>query len=353
MEQRNSGLNGGHCEDFAALSQLIYDGKIDPNKFGDARTIDLKIASNEALRRELAYWWATQIPTFDNLIRFPDPNDAIQYVQDSYAKDPKDMLAIGIYKEDRTGGHAITAYGVSDQDNGIFRILVYDNNYPDQECHVTVDTNALTWEYEASTNPSVAPSTYRGGKDNPIEFLPDNLRVTDDFPCSFCSNTGSSRIGGIKVAAPAQQYNEISVERYVNVELEDAKDRKVGYYENGKFVNENTEAQVIGSRNETLIDVSPFINMPTRLDFTAYLWGDDNAESHPASLVMIGQGFYVGIDNLKMKTGQEDQLFVDGDGDVINYKTDAEESPDIIVGIEKPSADAVSFPRLILNWQTS
>jgi hypothetical protein len=40
-----------------------------------------------------------------------------------------------------------------------------------------------------------------------------------------------------------------------------------------------------------------------------------------------------------MAPGQEDQLYVDGEGDVINYKTDAQESPDIIVGIEKPGAD--------------
>ncbi len=339
MEQRNSGLNGGHCEGFAALSQLIYDGKIDPNQFGAARTIDLKIAGNEALQRELAFWWATQIPTFDSLIRFPDPNDAIKYMQDAYAKNTKDMLAIGIYKEDRSGGHAITGYGVSDQGNGIFWILVYDNNYPGQERHVIVDTNAHTWEYEASTNPAVEPSTYRGGKDNPIEFLPDTSRVASVYPCPFCGNAGSASIGGAKLAAPAQQFNEISVEGYVNVELQDAKGRKVGYDENGKFVNEITEAQVIGSRNETVSDVSPVINMPVGLDFTAYLWGDDNAEAIPASLVMIGQGFYVGIDNLVMKSGQEDQLYVDGAGDVINYKTDAQESPDIIVGIEKPAAD--------------
>jgi hypothetical protein len=54
---------------------------------------------------------------------------------------------------------------------------------------------------------------------------------------------------------------------------------------------------------------------------------------------MIGQGFYIGIDDLIMAPDQLDQLTFDGEGDFITYTTDAEESPDIIVGIEKPKAD--------------
>jgi hypothetical protein len=340
MEQRNAGLNGGHCEGFAALSQLIYGGKIDPNQFGAARTMDLQIPGNDALQRELAFWWATQIPTFDSLIRFPNPKDAVDYMQAAYAENPKNMLAIGIYKEDRTGGHAITGYGVQDQGNGIFWIMVYDNNYPGEERHVVVDTNTQTWEYEAAINPTVEPSTYRGGADNPIEFLPDQLRVTNTvYPCDFCSGGGSASKGGSLLAQAAPQFNEISTEGYVNVELQDDNGRKIGYDENGKLVNEISEAQLISSRNGALSEVPPIINMPVGMNFTAYIWGDDKSAEIPASLVMIGKGFYVGIDGLKMAPGQEDQLYVDGEGDVINYKTDAQESPDIIVGIEKPGAD--------------
>ncbi len=339
MEKRNSGLNGGHCEGFAALSQLIYGGKIDPNQFGATRTIDLQIPGNEALQRELAYWWATQIPTYGALVKFPNPKDAVTYMQEAYAKDPKNMLAIGIYKEDRTGGHAITGYGVRDQGNGIYWIMVYDNNAPGQERYVIVDTNTQTWEYEASTNPSVEPSTYRGGANNPIEFLPDTLRVADVYPCDFCANSGNAGAGGGKLAAAAPEFNEISVEGYVNVELVDDQGRKIGYDKDGKLVNEITEAQLISSRNETLSEVPPVINMPVGMNFTAYLWGDDKAAEVPASLVMIGKGYYVGIDNLVMADGQEDSLYVDGTGDVFNYFTESAESPEIIVGIEKPGAD--------------
>ena len=96
---------------------------------------------------------------------------------------------------------------------------------------------------------------------------------------------------------------------------------------------------MISSRNETLSEVPPVINMPVGMNFTAYLWGDDKAAEVPASQVMIGKGYYIGIDGLQMVDGQEDSLFVDGTGDAFNYFTESEESPEIIVGIEKPGAD--------------
>ena len=81
------------------------------------------------------------------------------------------------------------------------------------------------------------------------------------------------------------------------------------------------------------------IDMPVGLGFTAYIYGDSNAAAEPASVVMIGRGFYIGIDGLSMAPGQLDQLAFDGEGDFLTYTTDAAESPDIIVGIEKPQAD--------------
>ncbi|MBI3764555.1 MAG: hypothetical protein HY260_22165 [Chloroflexi bacterium] len=338
MEQNNSDMSGGHCEGFAVLSQLIYDGKVDPNQFGAASTFDLQIPDNEALQREIAYWWATQGPVRDPGTQRLAPKDAIDYLKIEYSNNPKNLISLGISKEDGTGGHAITAYGVQEQGNGVYWIMVYDNNYPGQERHMTVDTNANTWEYEASINPSVEPDLYKGSPDNPLQLTPDQSRLTV-FPCDFCNGTSSGSQGGNGLSAPAPRFNEIFTEGYVNVELQDDKGRKIGYDENGKFVNEITEAKIQPIHNGTLSEVAPVINMPVGMDFTAYIWGDDKAAEIPASLVMIGKGFYIGIDGLAMAPGQEDQLFVDGGGDAINYKTDAEESPDIIVGIEKPGAD--------------
>ena len=159
------------------------------------------------------------------------------------------------------------------------------------------------------------------------------------FPCDFCGSAGTSSKAGNSLAQAAPQHNEIWTEGYVNVELQDDKGRKIGYDEKGNYVNEISEAKLTPVLAGPLSEVPPVIDMPVGLNFTAYIWGDEKSAEMPASLTMIGKGYYVGIDNLLMQPGQEDQLYVDGSGDVINYKTDAQESPDIVVGIEKPTAD--------------
>jgi hypothetical protein len=121
--------------------------------------------------------------------------------------------------------------------------------------------------------------------------------------------------------------------------LQDDKGRKIGYDEKGNFVNEITEAKLQSVLAGPLSEVPPVIDMPVGMGFTTYIYGDTQAAEEPASVVMIGQGFYLGIDNLVMAPEQLDQLTFDGAGDFLTYTTDAQESPDIIVGIEKPEAD--------------
>ena len=337
MEQNNASMNGGHCEGFAVLSQMIYGGIVDPRQFGADRTIDLQLPDNEALQRELAYWFTTQGPIWE-MQMILSPTDAVQYLSTEYSKSPRNLYRIGIRKEDFSGGHAITAYGVRDQGNGIYWIMVYDNNYPGQERYITVDTNANTWEYEASINPFVEPDLYKGNPDNPMIIAANEPRM-EVFPCDFCSDAATGSKGGSYLAQAAPRYNQIWTEGYVNVELEDDQGRLIGYDKDGKFVNQISEAQVKSFLSATLSEVPPVIEMPVGLGFTAYIYGDSKAGDIPASLVMIGQGFYIGIDDLNLAPEQLDQLAFDGEGDFLTYTTDAEESPDIIVGIEKPQAD--------------
>jgi hypothetical protein len=337
MTQNNASMNGGHCEGFAVFSQMAYLGQVDPNTFGAGRVVDLQIKDNEPLQREIAYWFSTQGPTWGQQ-QVLTPKEMVEYLISEYTKNPKSVFRLGIMKEDGTGGHAITAYEVKDQGNGVYWVMVYDNNYPGKERQMVVDTNANTSEYDASINPSVAPDTYKGTETNKIFVAPNELRLTT-FPCDFCTGgTGGNKGGSIR-AADAPGFNELWTEGYVNVELEDDQGRKVGYDKDGKFVNEISDAKVQPVMNGTLSEVPPVIKMPTGLGFTAYIYGDDKAADEPASLVMIGKGFYIGVDNIVMAPDQLDQLAFDAEGDFLTYTTDSQESPDIVVGIEKAKAD--------------
>lgn len=337
MDQNNASMNGGHCEGFAVLSQMIYAGQVDPNQFGAASTIDLQIKDNELLQREIAYWFSTQGPTW-GIQQVLTPKEMVEYLIGQYTQAPNNIFRLGIMKEDGTGGHAITAYSVQDKGNGVYWVMVYDNNYPGQERHMSVDTNTNVSEYEASINPSVSPDVYKGTEANKIFVAANEPRMTT-FPCDFCSGGITGNKGGSILAVDAPTFNELWTEGYVNVELEDDQGRKVGYDKDGKFVNEIEEARVQPVMNGPLSEVPPVIKMPTGLGFTAYIYGDDKAAELPASLVMIGKGFYIGVDGIVMAPDQLDQLTFDAEGDFLTYTTDAEESPEIIVGIEKEKAD--------------
>ncbi len=156
LQQVNEAMNGGHCEGMAVLSNLFYTGQINTADFGADSVPALDIVGNEALQREIAFWWATQAtqPARTGIVQ-QTPSGVVNTLQNAFAVGPSgsDQYAVGFYKRDRTGGHAVTPYAVEDRGGGIYWIMIYDNNYPGAARAIEVDTNADTWRYSGSTNP--------------------------------------------------------------------------------------------------------------------------------------------------------------------------------------------------------
>ena len=165
MEQINGAMAGGHCEGMAVLSLMMYTEQIPAADFGGTVASELDI-SDEFLQREIAYWWATQTvaPTYTSVIK-GTPMEILEIVQQMDVSG--ETYSIGIYKEDGSGGHAITPFGVEDKGNGLYAILVYDNNYPGETRELFVDSRDNTWLYEASINPQVESELYTGNADCP------------------------------------------------------------------------------------------------------------------------------------------------------------------------------------------
>jgi hypothetical protein len=164
MQEINKGMNGGHCEGFAALSLAFYADKEKVDQFGAPRTIDLKIDNNQALQREIAYYFATQDtqPAASGEIK-KTPNEILDLLIEAFKNGAsKETYTMGIYKRGFKDGHAITPYAVEDVGGGKFAVLVYDNNYPNATRKLTVDRNANSWTYIASINPNEPAAEYEG-----------------------------------------------------------------------------------------------------------------------------------------------------------------------------------------------
>ncbi len=333
MEQINEDMAGGHCEGMAVLSLMMYTGEISPLDFGGNLASDLDV-SDEALQREIAYWWATQTvdPTASSVIR-GTPMEILEYIQQMDAN--SETYTIGIYNE-RGEGHAITPFGVEDKGDGLYAILAYDNNYPGQTRELYIDSRDNSWTYETSINPQVDTDVWSGNADTEtLDLTPTSTR-TEFQACPFCEG-GYARAG--KMAAASQPLNQIFLDGEGHILITDDNGNRLGYVD-GQIVNEipgatYTKYRMLASGNTP----EPIYSVPASLDLTITIDGSQLEEETLTDLILIGPGYTIGVESIYLAPDQVDVAYFYPTDKMIAYETTSDESPSIIFGIENPGAD--------------
>lgn len=335
MEQINGDMAGGHCEGMAVLSLMMYTGQVSPTDFGGELASELDI-NDEALQREIAYWWATQAvdPTASSVIR-GTPMEILETIEQMDVNG--ETYTIGIYN-DRDEGHAITPFGVEDKGDGLYAILAYDNNYPGEVRELFVDSRDNSWTYETSINPQVESDVWSGNADTgTLDLTPTSARL-EIQACPFCEG-GYSSIGG-KLAAPAQALNQVFLDGEGHILITDDSGNRLGYVD-GKIINEiegasYTKYRMLASGNTP----EPIYSIPADLDVTITIDGTELVEETLTDLVMIGAGFSIGVEGIYLEPGQVDVAYFYPTDETIAYETTSDESPSIIFAIENPNAEA-------------
>lgn len=348
MDRANGYMSGGQCEGMAALSVLFYTRKEEPNKFeaGASKAFDLEIDNNATLQREIAYWFATQLahPTVDNEIKDKTPSQVLDILISAFkgGASAPDTYTMGIYKLGYRGGHSITPYAVEDNGNDIFSVLVYDNNHPNTVRRINIDRNANTWTYVASTNPNAPASEYKGDATTKTLTLTRTSARLKTQICSFCATETQGHTGG-KLLAPfpaATQYNQVWLGGEADLLISDGNGRRTGYVA-GNLVNDIPGVQIQSVKSDDLwVDSpEPVYNVPTGVQFTISVDGTRLTQETLSSVAMIGPGYDLAVDDIFLDPGQKDTITFSPDGQSISYKTDYNESPDIILGLEASGAD--------------
>lgn len=336
MEQVNGDMAGGHCEGMAVLSLMMYTNQIPPSDFGGSLASELDI-NDEALQREIAYWWATQAvdPTAASVIK-GTPLEVLETVEKMDASG--ETYTIGIYSEDGSG-HAITPVGVEDKGDGLYAILVYDNNYPGETRELFVDSRDNSWTYETSINPQVESDVWSGNADTEsLDLTPTSARIGVQS-CPFCDGGGVSAAGG-KLAAPAQQINQIFLDGEGHIMITDDNGNRLGYVD-GKIINEISGATYNTYRMKASGNTpEPIYSIPANLNVTVSIDGSTLEEESLTDLVMIGPGFSIGIEGISLAPGQVDTAYFYPSDEMIAYETQSDESPNIVIGVENPDAEA-------------
>ncbi|HEY9667725.1 MAG TPA: hypothetical protein V6C91_13025, partial [Coleofasciculaceae cyanobacterium] len=193
MEQRNEVMSGGHCDGMAVLSLLFYLNQLKVEDFGSSSVNTLQLEGNHKLQREIAYWWATQATEPTRSARDNNeltPREVVNELIKAFKADRhSELYTIAIWKRDGKGGHAVTPFAVEDRGNGIFAILVYDNNHPNIAREMIIDSNADIWRYNASVNPNAPEKLYEGDADTKTLLLtPTSFRLQLQ-QCPFCQET--------------------------------------------------------------------------------------------------------------------------------------------------------------------
>jgi hypothetical protein len=309
---------------------------------------ELQIAGNEPLQREIGYWWATQAtqPARSGIVA-QTPSGVVNTLMTALAAGPAggDQYAVGIYKRDRTGGHAITPYAVEDRGDGVYWIMVYDNNYPGAARAIEVNTTTDTWTYSGSTNPAEAADTYEGDAETKtLELAPIGPRLGQQ-ECPFCDAPAVAHGGGARLSllpqAAAPQYNEVWLEGHADLLITDSEGHQIGF-KNGTFVNEIPNAKSNGNKfgvNVWDVDSEPVYYIPTNIDFSISIDGSRLTEPMSSTVTMIGPGYALEVSDILLEPGQADTLDVSPDGSLLSYRTDSGETPFMTVAIETDAAD--------------
>jgi hypothetical protein len=347
MQVQNSSMSGGHCEGMAVLSKLFYTNSVNPSDFGSANVPELQIEGNQALQREIAYWFITQatMPAREGIVE-QTPSGVLNTLMTSLAagRDGGETYAVGFYKRDRSGGHAVTPYAVEDRGNGIYWIMVYDNNYPGAARAIEVDTNSDTWRYSGSTNPAEPADEYEGDAETKtLELAPIQPRLGQQI-CPFCDETsgqeGDGEVKGQALAAQAA-YNEIWLDGDADLLITDAEGRSVGFRD-GAFVNEIPGAASNANKfgvNVWDIAAEPVYYIPTNIDFSISIDGSRLDAASESTVTMIGPGYVLEVSDILLDPGQVDTLDVAPDGSLLSYRSESPETPVMLVGIETDAAD--------------
>jgi uncharacterized delta-60 repeat protein len=199
LEQANASMSGGRCEGFAVLSDLLAAKKLDVTTFGGATARDLSLEGNPALQKEIAYWFATQLvpAAVAEKTKKLTARDALPVIADSFEEGATEHYRIGIVRKQGaniSGGHSLTPIGFYKDPSatGVYWLRVYDNNFPDVERLMKLDTVKNRWEFEASTEPGGLSRLYYGdsSNNNPLYLAPVFSRQ-GVLPCPFCEGGGA------------------------------------------------------------------------------------------------------------------------------------------------------------------
>jgi hypothetical protein len=320
-------MKGGHCYGMAVTSSRFFS-EVDeerPRHFeSDARhTYDLEL-STMPVRQHIAYYHVQQlinpISGALNVSRHRSVQDNLDVLHYLLSDSTSGLPILGLISKDN-GAHAITPYAIQDRGNGIYHIMVYDNNHPgDANRSVRIDTNANTWRYDMGGTLGIWSSDQNP---NSLAVIPLSLHAKSGFDCPWCAGTQ---------LASGTPSGQIWATGASDMLITDAQGHQLGYT-GDQFVSDIPGAYKLFLSGGLGISVPPIYQVPLTTTYTLTLEGQTSLQqdADPPAITQFGPGYAVAVEDVQLAPEAQGQVRIAADGTEVAYAATDADTPSIML----------------------
>ncbi len=360
-EEQIKGMEGGHCDGFSVTTmrnwlELPFRGKIQPKQWQSGAEDPFGLKFDHNLANYIAHYHILQnleeVYTFRVKTFKMPPSTIVKLLVDSF-QNKKEFYTLGIGMRvdgKYTRGHSILPTAIEEMSDGVYRIHVYDNNFPGQTKYVTVDGNAQTWRYRTASDPNDVARDYVGSlKTETLSLKKMSDRNLARYECPFCEETSSDdgKSGGGERSPHSTPQIEFSLSGEGDLLISDQNGKQIGYdFKKKAEVNQVPGGEIIYDDGGLDMNLSPAYALPysktAKKPYQVLISGKDLAKEVDADLDVTGPGFVVGFENISLDPKEELNVAISPDGRTLTFTASADgETPTIYIttadGPNKPS----------------
>jgi hypothetical protein len=346
MVATNRSMAGGHCMGFAVTSELFHAGLGEPphpSLLGHPIDSAFSLPSDNRTQRHIAYGWALQtLPSVQARSDQVDARRLIDRLREILTR-KDEVYTLGIFKQDRSGGHAITPFAIEDRGDGRYGVLVYDNNYPGETRAMDFDVRANTWSYQASPNPKLQAGVYDGtAKVSNLHLMPTTPGLGEQ-DCFFCRSAASTR----KPKLTLLWSGDPDTHEHGNLVISDRRGRRTGCGNFGDgFTCRNQipgaefESLLFGGEEVWLQSAQPAYRLPYGRAYEIALSGGDLRKPAREGFALVGKNRFAGVAGVRLRAGERDTLFVSRGARTVIFENDPHqvETPRLQLGVDTKGA---------------
>lgn len=383
IEESLEKMNNGHCDGFSVSSLRMFvgrpfKGRKTPADFQQGAKSLFDLRKTQLTSNYVSYYQTLTFlrETYEFRARtFPLKPSEITALIAASMESKKEFFTLEVWMKEQgryTRGHSVVPIAVEDMGDEVYRIHVYDNNFPGQTKYVVVDAGKETWRYHTANNPAETARDYFGNATTRtlgLKRLSDRSRRR--FECPFCDedeeletddeeaavrlSRGFSFLDA-SFAGPRRREEQesltVSLSGDADLLITDPAGRRIGY-DAARQVSLN---EIPGALENPVLgevldegegeDAEPEYFLPlgaaNRKPYTVTVSGKSLDAEETSSLQVVGSGFVVGFDDISVDRGETLSMTVGQDGRELSFTASADgETPSVYIttdeGPDRPS----------------